>query len=82
MCDYSNAAAALRKEWLEDMIKIAEEAGLYEDEPTLDEAVDAVKRVRQIHKKMKHSYGKIACTECGQTWPCQTTRALDGELQG
>ncbi len=81
MCDYSNQAD-IRRQVLTDMIKIAEEAGLYENEPTLEEAAEAVKRVRQIHKKMKHSYGKIACTECGQTWPCQTTRALDGELQG
>jgi hypothetical protein len=39
----------------------------------------ATVRVRGLHKKMTHIYGKVACTECGQAWPCQTIQALDGE---
>lgn len=38
-----------------------------------------IKLVRGIHKKMTHIYGKVACTECGQAWPCNTIKALDGE---
>jgi hypothetical protein len=93
MCDYSANAEALRKEWLADMIKIAEEAGLYEDEPTLDEAVEAVKRVRELHKKVdandsvcgdpdccgEYIEDWTMCQDCYSDYPCPTIKALDGE---
>lgn len=37
-----------RREALEDMIRISEEAGLYEDEITVDEHLDAVDRARKL----------------------------------
>jgi len=87
MCDYSKNAEALRREWLADMIKIAEDAGLYEDEPTLDEAVEAVKRVRKLHKPSETLgiWDKV-CSVCTEgdlhdyvEYPCETIRTLDGE---
>jgi len=32
--------------------------------------------IKNIHKKMTHIYGKVACTECGQAWPCRTIQAI------
>lgn len=37
------------------------------------------KRVRDLHKSFKHIYGKVACAECGQRYPCNTIKILDGE---
>jgi hypothetical protein len=39
----------------------------------------ATARIRGLHRKMTHIYGKVACTECGQAWPCNTTKALNGD---
>ena len=91
MCDYSTNAEALRREWLADMIKIAEDFGLYEDEPTLDEAVAAVKRVRALHKEVDandsvcgnpeccgaYEEGWTMCQDCYSDYPCPTIKALD-----
>jgi formylmethanofuran dehydrogenase subunit E len=35
--------------------------------------------IKNIHKEMTHIYGKVACTECGQAWPCSTIRVLNGD---
>jgi hypothetical protein len=86
MCDYSNQAS-IRREALADMIRIAEEAGLYEDEPTLDEAVAAVKRVRELHKPVTPTNDEAYCAVCCDggdycdltIYPCETIKALDGE---
>jgi hypothetical protein len=92
MCDYSSQAA-IRKEALAEMIRMAEEAGLYEDEPTLDEAVEAVKRVRELHKEVdandsvcgdpdccgEYIEDWTVCQECYCDYPCKTIKALDGE---
>ena len=43
----------------------------------VDYLVEAVKSVKNLHSEMTHSYGKVACRECGQAYPCQTIRVID-----
>jgi hypothetical protein len=82
-----------RRQALADMIKIAEEAGLYEEpEPTFDEINNAIKRVRELHKLViedNAACGDIdccgeyeeyeLCADCYCEYPCPTIKALDGE---
>ena len=77
MCDYSSQAA-IRKEALAEMIRMAEEAGLYEDEPTLDEAVEAVKRVRELVDRLenKEAFHQLTAYACAE----EILKALDGEI--
>ena len=42
----------------------------------LDEIINLV---RERHIPFTHVYGKIACKEDGQTYPCRTIRILNGE---
>lgn len=42
-------------------------------------SLTAIEAVRKVHAIMVHSYGKVACKECGQLFPCRTIRILDGE---
>jgi len=41
--------------------------------------IDLYGGLLRLHKKMTHIYGKVACTECGQAWPCNTIRLLNGD---
>lgn len=43
---------------------------------SVEELREAVRRVRDTHRSMTHIYGKVACTECGQTYPCRTIKAI------
>jgi hypothetical protein len=43
---------------------------------SVEELREAVRRVRDTHRSMTHIYGKVACTECGQKYPCRTIKAI------
>jgi hypothetical protein len=83
-----------RRQALVDMIKITEEAGLYEEpEPTFDEINNAIKRVRELHKEVdandsvcgdpdccgEYIEDWTMCQDCYSDYPCPTIKALDGE---
>ena len=46
------------------------------------DSLAAVNRVRDLHKKITHAYGKVACRECGQVYPCLTIQAIDQKEKG
>ena len=41
---------------------------------------EVIHRVREKHIPFTHVYGKIACKEDGQNYPCGTIKILDGEI--
>lgn len=50
------AVAENREAALQEMVRVTEEAGLYDDEPTLDEARAAVKQIRQgYNRRERHN---------------------------
>jgi hypothetical protein len=42
---------------------------------------DTIVRTRNLHTVIEHVYGKVACKECGQAYPCRTIKILDGETK-
>jgi hypothetical protein len=80
MCDYSNQAD-VRKQALADMVRDAEDANLYDLVLTPRDVEEAIKRVRQLHRRDVHNY----CSHCygymgtSAFYPCPTVKALDGE---
>lgn len=64
-----NEARALR-EHVETEMREAETARL-----RTEETQAALDRVRRIHSRGRQTN---ACNDCGQPWPCEVTRALDG----
>ena len=39
----------------------------------------AIETLRDLHSPMEHVYGKVACKECGQQFPCRTIRIINGK---
>ena len=78
MCDYSSQAE-IRRQALEELIQISEEAGLYDAEVTLDDAQAAIQRVRELHHTVSEEGAPDKCSECLFWYPCDTIKALDGE---
>ena len=39
-------------------------------------ALTAIERVKALHRQL--SDGSTLCTQCDDTWPCDTIRALEG----
>lgn len=39
---------------------------------------EIIHNVRNVHTEFTHVYGKVACKEDGQLYPCRTIRILNG----
>lgn len=53
---------------------------------TLEQALEAIERVRELHSPHQSANGQLICNECTglsrdfEDYPCLTIQALDGEL--